>query len=59
MSTNGENNVIVEVAAHEPESPRSITTRRALIGVDWGCFMGITAEQEHTKLNFICFTLIK
>ena len=33
MSTNGENNVIVEVAAHEPESPRSITTRRALIGV--------------------------
>jgi len=33
MSTNGENDVIVEVAAHEPEPPRVITTRRILIWV--------------------------
>lgn len=31
MSTNGENNVVVEVAAHEFEPPRTITTRRILI----------------------------
>jgi len=33
MSTNGENNVIVEVPAHEPEPERVITLRRALIWV--------------------------
>ena len=31
MSTNGENNVIVEVPAHEPEPERVMTFRRALI----------------------------
>ncbi len=33
MSTNGENNVIVEVPAHEPEPKRVMTFRRALIWV--------------------------
>jgi hypothetical protein len=33
MSTNGEDNVFVEVAAHEPEPPRVVTTRRILIWV--------------------------
>jgi hypothetical protein len=31
MSTNGENNVIVEVPAHEPEPESALTLRRALI----------------------------
>ena len=33
MNTNGENNVIVEVPAHEPEPERVMTFRRALIWV--------------------------
>jgi hypothetical protein len=33
MSTNGENNVIVEVPAHEPEPEPKMTLRRALIWV--------------------------
>jgi hypothetical protein len=33
MSTNGENNVIVEVPAHEPEPESAVRLRRALIGV--------------------------
>jgi len=43
MSTDGEDNVVVEVAAHEFEPPRAITTRRILIWVTVIVVFGLVA----------------